>query len=138
MSFPLLSSFRSILCSPSSHPTPSPFSLTLSLSLSLSLSLQVSWALRRLGLPLPLIAASDVFLNVALVAALFRSAGAFFIRRGGARTADPLWAAVLEARRSLNPPHPPPPSLPPSFFHITSKYIYRESETERERECVCV
>ncbi len=57
----------------------------------------VSWALRRLGLPLPLIAASDVFLNVALVAGLFRASGAFFVRRGGARRTDPLWAAVLEA-----------------------------------------
>jgi hypothetical protein len=67
---------------------------------------QVSWTLRRLGLPLPLIAASDVFLNVALVAALFRSAGAFFIRRGGALSTDPLWAAVLQV--TPIPHHPTP------------------------------
>ena len=57
--------------------------------------LLVSWVLFTFDLKLPHIAAGSDFLNVALVASLFRRSGAFFIPR--TLVNDPLWAAVLSA-----------------------------------------
>jgi len=60
--------------------------------------LLVSWILFTFDLKMPHIAAGSDFLNVALVASLFRRSGAFFMPRSLIN--DPLWAALL---RSLLP-----------------------------------
>jgi len=55
--------------------------------------LLVSWILFTFDLKMPHIAAGSDFLNVALVASLFRRSGAFFMPRSLIN--DPLWAALL-------------------------------------------
>ncbi|KAJ1482335.1 acyltransferase-domain-containing protein [Baffinella frigidus] len=55
--------------------------------------LLVSWVLFAFDLRVPHIAAGHDFLNMALIATLFRRSGAFFIPRKIFK--DPLWTAVL-------------------------------------------